>query len=290
MTRKAIVLAGGSGTRLYPLTHGVSKQLMPVYDKPMIYYPLSVAMLAGLREILIITTPHDAPAFQATLGDGAQWGIALHYAVQPRPEGLAQAFLIGEAFLAGQPACLILGDNLFFGHGLPELLARATARTAGATIFGYTVADPERYGVVEFDDRSGKAMSIEEKPLKPRSQDAVTGLYFYDAAVVDVARQIRPSARGELEISDVNRHYLTQGSLHVERLGRGFAWLDTGTHDALLEAANFVRTVQQRQGLQICCPEEIAFRQGWIDGEQLRRLAQPLTRSDYGRYLERLAR
>ncbi|WP_029889315.1 glucose-1-phosphate thymidylyltransferase RfbA [Polycyclovorans algicola] len=289
MTRKAILLAGGSGTRLYPLTHGVSKQLMPVYDKPMIYYPLSVAMLAGLREILIITTPHDAPAFQAALGDGARWGIDLHYAVQPSPDGLAQAFLIGEPFLAGQPACLILGDNLFFGHGLGELLTRASARTAGATIFGYTVRDPERYGVVEFD-ASGRALSIEEKPAQPRSQDAVTGLYFYDASVVDVARQIQPSARGELEISDVNRHYLNQGTLHVERLGRGFAWLDTGTHDALLEAANFVRTVQQRQGLQICCPEEIAFRQGWIDREQLLRLAHPLKKSDYGRYLERLAR
>lgn len=289
MTRKAILLAGGSGTRLYPLTHGVSKQLMPVYDKPMIYYPLSVAMLADLREILIITTPHDAPAFQAALGDGSRWGLQLQYAVQPRPDGLAQAFLIGADFLAGKPACLILGDNIFFGHGLAELLASASARTQGATIFGYTVRDPERYGVVEFD-ASGKALSIEEKPAYPRSQDAVTGLYFYDETVVDVARDIRPSGRGELEITDVNLRYLAQGRLHVERLGRGFAWLDTGTHDALLEAANFVKTVQQRQGLQICCPEEIAFRKGWIDREQLLRLAHPLKKTDYGRYLEMLAR
>jgi glucose-1-phosphate thymidylyltransferase len=281
---KAILLAGGTGTRLFPITRGVSKQLTPVYDKPMIYYPLSVLMLAGIREILIITTPQDQAAFQHLLGDGSDWGLAIQYAVQPRPEGLAQAFLIGEDFLAGQPACLILGDNLFFGHGLPEMLRRAVARERGATLFGYYVRDPERYGVVQFDDQ-GRAVDIEEKPTKAKSHYAVTGLYFYDADVVDIARSVKPSARGELEITDINRAYLQRGDLQVELMGRGYAWLDTGTHDALLEAGNFVRTVQERQGLQICCPEEIAYRQGWIDAEQVARLAEPLRKSRYGQYL-----
>ena len=281
---KSILLAGGSGTRLFPITRGVSKQLTPVYDKPMIYYPLSVLMLAGIREILIITTPQDQAAFQHLLGDGSDWGLAIQYAVQPRPEGLAQAFLIGEDFLAGQPACLILGDNLFFGHGLPEMLRRAVARERGATLFGYYVRDPERYGVVQFDDQ-GRAVDIEEKPTKAKSHYAVTGLYFYDADVVDIARSVKPSARGELEITDINRAYLQRGDLQVELMGRGYAWLDTGTHDALLEAGNFVRTVQERQGLQICCPEEIAYRQGWIDAEQVARLAEPLRKSRYGQYL-----
>lgn len=284
MSRKAIILAGGSGTRLYPITRGVSKQLTPVYDKPMIYYPLSVLMLAGIREVLIITTPQDQVAFEQLLGDGSDWGLQLQYAAQPSPDGLAQAFLIGEAFLAGEPACLILGDNLFFGHGLPEMLLRAAARDRGATLFGYNVRDPERYGVVQFDAQ-GRAVDIEEKPAQPKSHYAVTGLYFYDADVVDIARQVKPSARGELEITDINRAYLHRGDLQVEVMGRGFAWLDTGTHDALLEAGNFVRTVQERQGLQICCPEEIAYRQGWIDAAQVVRLAEPLRKSRYGRYL-----
>ena len=286
---KAIILAGGTGTRLYPITRGVSKQLTPVYDKPMIYYPLSVLMLAGIREILIITTPQDQAAFQHLLGDGSDWGLAIQYAVQPRPEGLAQAFLIGEDFLAGQPACLILGDNLFFGHGLPEMLRRAVARERGATLFGYYVRDPKRYGVVQFDDQ-GRAVDIEEKPTKAKSHYAVTGLYFYDADVVDIARNVQPSARGELEITDINRAYLQRGDLQVELMGRGFAWLDTGTHDALLEAGNFVRTVQERQGLQICCPEEIAYRRGWIDAAQVARLAEPLRKSRYGQYLLDLIR
>jgi len=281
---KAIILAGGSGTRLYPITRGVSKQLTPVYDKPMIYYPLSVLMLAGIREVLIITTPQDQVAFEQLLGDGSDWGLQLQYAAQPSPDGLAQAFLIGEAFLAGEPVCLILGDNLFFGHGLPEMLLRAAARDRGATLFGYNVRDPERYGVVQFDAQ-GRAVDIEEKPAQPKSHYAVTGLYFYDADVVDIARQVKPSARGELEITDINRAYLHRGDLQVEVMGRGFAWLDTGTHDALLEAGNFVRTVQERQGLQICCPEEIAYRQGWIDAAQVVRLAEPLRKSRYGRYL-----
>lgn len=289
MSRKAIILAGGSGTRLYPITRGVSKQLTPVYDKPMIYYPLSVLMLAGIREVLIITTPQDQVAFEQLLGDGSDWGLQLQYAAQPSPDGLAQAFLIGEAFLAGEPACLILGDNLFFGHGLPEMLLRAAARDRGATLFGYNVRDPERYGVVQFDAQ-GRAVDIEEKPAQPKSHYAVTGLYFYDADVVDIARQVKPSARGELEITDINRAYLHRGDLQVEVMGRGFAWLDTGTHDALLEAGNFVRTVQERQGLQICCPEEIAYRQGWIDAAQVVRLAEPLRKSRYGQYLLELIR
>lgn len=289
MSRKAIILAGGSGTRLYPITRGVSKQLTPVYDKPMIYYPLSVLMLAGIREVLIITTPQDQVAFEQLLGDGSDWGLQLQYAAQPSPDGLAQAFLIGEAFLAGEPACLILGDNLFFGHGLPEMLLRAAARDRGATLFGYNVRDPERYGVVQFDAQ-GRAVDIEEKPAQPKSHYAVTGLYFYDADVVDIARQVKPSPRGELEITDINRAYLHRGDLQVEVMGRGFAWLDTGTHDALLEAGNFVRTVQERQGLQICCPEEIAYRQGWIDAAQVVRLAEPLRKSRYGQYLLELIR
>ena len=289
MSRKAIILAGGSGTRLYPITRGVSKQLTPVYDKPMIYYPLSVLMLAGIREVLIITTPQDQVAFEQLLGDGSDWGLQLQYAAQPSPDGLAQAFLIGEAFLAGEPVCLILGDNLFFGHGLPEMLLRAAARDRGATLFGYNVRDPERYGVVQFDAQ-GRAVDIEEKPAQPKSHYAVTGRYFYDADVVDIARQVKPSARGELEITDINRAYLHRGDLQVEVMGRGFAWLDTGTHDALLEAGNFVRTVQERQGLQICCPEEIAYRQGWIDAAQVVRLAEPLRKSRYGQYLLELIR
>ena len=288
MQRKGIILAGGSGTRLHPLTCSISKQLMPVYDKPMIYYPLSVLLLAGIREIAVITTPEHAPLFQTQLGDGSQWGCRLTYIEQPRPEGLAQAFLLAEDFLAGAPSCLILGDNIFFGQGLAELLARADARTQGATVFGYHVSDPQRYGVVEFD-RRGQAISIEEKPAEPKSNYAVTGLYFYDAQVVDIARSIRPSARGELEITDVNNRYLQQGSLHVERIGRGVAWLDTGTHESLLAAANFVQAVQLRQGLKVACPEEIAWRKGFISGDQLRKLALPLCKSGYGQYLLELA-
>ena len=288
MQRKGIILAGGSGTRLHPLTCSISKQLMPVYDKPMIYYPLSVLLLAGIREIAVITTPEHAPLFQTQLGDGSQWGCRLTYIEQPRPEGLAQAFLLAEDFLAGAPSCLILGDNIFFGQGLAELLARADARTQGATVFGYHVSDPQRYGVVEFD-RRGQAISIEEKPAEPKSNYAVTGLYFYDAQVVDIARSIRPSARGELEITDVNNRYLQQGSLHVERIGRGVAWLDTGTHESLLAAANFVQAVQMRQGLKVDCPEEIAWRKGFISGDQLRKLALPLCKSGYGQYLLELA-
>lgn len=284
MRRKGIILAGGSGTRLHPITLGVSKQLMPVYDKPLIYYPLSVLMLAGLREIAIISTPQHLPLFQAMLGDGSQWGCAFSYIVQPHPDGLAQAFLLAEDFLDGAPACLILGDNIFFGQGLDSLLDAAMRREDGATVFAYHVGDPSRYGVVDFDEQ-GRALSIEEKPTEPRSNYAVTGLYFYDNRIVDVARTVRPSARGELEITDVNNAYLAEGRLHVARMGRGIAWLDTGTHDSLLAAANFVQAVQSRQGLKVASPEEIAWRKGFIDADHLRDLARPLCKSGYGQYL-----
>lgn len=287
MSYKGIILAGGSGTRLHPLTLSVSKQLMPVYDKPMIYYPLSTLMLAGIREILVITTPRDQESFRDLLGDGSHWGLRLSYAVQPNPGGLAQAFLIGETFVAGSPSCLILGDNVFYGHGLPEQLQAAASRSHGATVFGYYVTDPERYGVVTFDVE-GRVQNIEEKPTIPRSNYAVTGLYFYDQRVVDMAKQVRPSARGELEITDLNRLYLREESLRVEIMGRGLAWLDTGTHDALLDAANFVQIVELRQGLKVCCPEEIAYLQGYIDAAQLERLADGLDKSGYGNYLRQV--
>ena len=282
--RRGIILAGGSGTRLYPLTKPVSKQLMPVYDKPMIYYPLSVLLLAGVREIMIITTPADAPAFEGLLGDGSQWGISIHYAQQPRPEGLAQAYHIGADFVGDKPSVLILGDNIYHGHGLPELLASADSRSDGATVFGYYVKDPAAYGVVSFDAQ-GRAETIEEKPAQPKSHYAVTGLYFYDGDAAAMARDLKPSPRGELEITDLNRLYLEAGKLNVELMGRGFAWLDTGTHASLLDAANYVRIVEERQGLKICCPEEIAWRMGLIDDAQLEAIAAPLRKSGYGEYL-----
>ena len=285
---KGVILAGGAGTRLHPVTRVLSKQLLPIYNKPMIYYPLSTLMLAGIRDILIISTPDDLPRFRDLLGDGAELGLRLEYAEQPRPEGLAQAFVIGADFIAGDSVALVLGDNLFFGHGLSELLQRVAADSNGATVFGYYVKDPERYGVVEFDAQ-GRALNIEEKPLRPRSHYAVVGLYFYDNAVVDIARSLRPSARGELEITDVNNRYLQAGRLTVERLGRGFAWLDTGTHQSLLEASNFIQTVEQRQGLLIGSIEEVAFRMGYIDAGALRTLAAPLAKSEYGQYLLELA-
>ncbi len=287
VARKGILLAGGSGTRLYPVTQAVSKQLLPVYDKPMVYYPLSTLMLAGIREVLLISTPQDTPRFQQLLGDGSQWGLNLHYAVQPSPDGLAQAFLIGREFLAGAPSSLVLGDNLFWGHDLQPLLEQANARTQAATVFAYHVLDPERYGVVEFDAQ-GRAVSIEEKPARPKSSFAVTGLYFYDGQASDIAASLRPSARGELEITDLNRIYLERGQLQVSTLGRGYAWLDTGTHESLLDAGQFIATLEKRQGLKVSCPEEIAWRQGWIDAAQLQRLAEPMRKNGYGQYLLRL--
>ncbi|RUL73088.1 glucose-1-phosphate thymidylyltransferase RfbA [Dyella choica] len=285
--RKGIILAGGSGTRLYPITQAVSKQLLPVYDKPMIFYPLATLMLAGIREILVINTPHEQALFQRLLGDGSQWGIEIRYAVQPSPDGLAQAFLIGRNFIANNPSCLVLGDNIFYGVGLTERLKRADARGEGATVFGYWVRDPERYGVAEFD-ASGRVIGLEEKPAKPKSHYAVTGLYFYDSSVCDHAAELKPSPRGELEITDLNRRYLEGNSLHLEQLGRGYAWLDTGTHESLMEAGNYIETIENRQGLKVCCPEEVAYNNGWIDAEQVRRLAAPLLKTGYGQYLIRL--
>lgn len=288
MARKGIILAGGSGTRLYPVTHSVSKQLLPVYDKPMIYYPLSTLMMAGIRDALIISTPQDVPRFQALLGDGERWGMNLQYAVQPSPGGIAQAFIIGRAFVGNDTSALVLGDNIFYGNDLVKQLDHASHRTDGATVFAYHVHDPERYGVVEFDPEF-KAVSIEEKPMRPRSSYAVTGLYFYDRQVCDIAADIKPSARGELEITDVNVHYLRQQQLHVEIMGRGYAWLDTGTHDSLIDAATFIATLQKRQGMMVACPEEIAFRMQWIDGDALQALARPLSKTAYGKYLSDIA-
>ena len=284
MNPKGIILAGGSGTRLYPITQAISKQLLPIYDKPMIYYPLSTLMLAGIREVLVINTPHEQAMFRHLLGDGSQWGMKIEYAVQPSPDGLAQALLIARDFLDGAPSCLVLGDNIFHGHGLTDTLKRADTRVHGATVFGYWVRDPERYGVAEFD-ADGRVIGLEEKPARPKSSYAVTGLYFYDGRASSFARGLKPSPRGELEITDLNRCYLDEGSLRLEKLGRGHAWLDTGTHESLLQAANFIETIEQRQGLRVCCPEEIAFNNGWIDEAALRRLAAPLMKNGYGQYL-----